>query len=54
VRKHRRGLQLDPFERYREEVWRARAEGEIDAEEALELIIWPRPRIVALFAEAVA
>lgn len=46
VRGHRL-VRVDPVERYRDEVWSLRRAGEIDAEEALELLVRPSAHVLA-------
>jgi hypothetical protein len=40
--------------RYRDEVWKARRRGLIDADETLELLIDPKPRVLEMLAEVAA
>jgi hypothetical protein len=42
------------LERYRNEIWKARRRGVIDALDAIELLIEPKPQVLAMLAEAVA
>lgn len=44
----------DALERYRDEVWEARRSGAIDPEEALELLVDPKPHVLAMLAEPAA
>ena len=53
VRAHRL-VGVDPLERYREAVWTLRRDGEIDAEEALTLILSPPRRVLEQLAAQVA
>jgi hypothetical protein len=39
------------LERFHEKVWKARRSGAIDAYEALELLLEPPPRVLAMLAE---
>jgi hypothetical protein len=40
--------------RYRDEVWKARRKGLIDADETLELLLDPKPRVLEMLAEVAA
>jgi hypothetical protein len=48
---HRRREHVTPLERYQEEVWAALESGDLDGEEALDLLTRPRPRILAMLNE---